>query len=120
MRHPTLLAGLLVSERVLAARIEARTRAMFERGVADEVRSAAARLLSTTARRVIGLEEVAGLDAAAAAASINRRTRRYAAYQRKWMRRIPGLALVDAERDPGVVADEIREMAWAGQRLSPD
>ena len=28
------------------------------------------------------------------------RTRRYAAYQRKWMRRIPGIVLVEAARDP--------------------
>lgn len=119
VRHPALLVGLLVSESVLTARIEARTRAMFERGVVDEVQSAGTQILSTTAKRVIGLEEIAELDAAAAAASINRRTRRYAAYQRKWMRRIPGLALVDAERDTGVVADEIREMARAGQRLPP-
>ena len=43
------------------------------------------------------------------------RTRRYAAYQRKWMRRIPGIAMVDADRPAGEVADEIVEMARARQ-----
>ena len=45
------------------------------------------------------------------------RTRRYAAYQRKWMRRIPGLVSVDATRPAGEVADEILELARARQRL---
>jgi tRNA A37 N6-isopentenylltransferase MiaA len=35
------------------------------------------------------------------------RTRRYAAYQRKWMRRIPDLILLDAARSPDVVADDV-------------
>ena len=41
--------------------------------------------------------------------SIVIRTRRYAAYQRKWMRRIPGLVLVEASRPPAEVAQEIVE-----------
>ena len=35
------------------------------------------------------------------------RTRRYAAYQRKWMRRIPGLVPIDGNRPPAEVAQEI-------------
>ena len=35
------------------------------------------------------------------------RTRRYAAYQRKWMRRIPGLLPVDGDRPTAEVAGEI-------------
>src|SRR5436853_234199 len=45
------------------------------------------------------------------------RTRRYAAYQRKWMRRIPGLVTVNADRPPGEIADDILEMASARQSL---
>ena len=45
------------------------------------------------------------------------RTRRYAAYQRKWMRRVPGLVSVAADRPPDEVADEIVEVARARQRL---
>jgi tRNA dimethylallyltransferase len=39
-RRPTLVAGLEVPKDVLERRIEERTRAMFERGVVDEVRAA--------------------------------------------------------------------------------
>jgi len=35
------------------------------------------------------------------------RTRRYAKRQRTWMRRLPGLRLVDADRPPAAVAAEI-------------
>jgi tRNA A37 N6-isopentenylltransferase MiaA len=35
------------------------------------------------------------------------RTRRYAAYQRKWMRRIPGLVSLAADRPAAEVAEEI-------------
>ena len=45
------------------------------------------------------------------------RTRRYAAYQRKWMRRIPGLVSVAADRSADEIADEIVDMACARQRL---
>ena len=45
------------------------------------------------------------------------RTRRYAAYQRKWMRRIPELVSVNANRSPKEVADEIVEVARTRKRL---
>ncbi len=45
------------------------------------------------------------------------RTRRYAAYQRKWMRRIPGIVTVRADRPAGQVADEILEVARARERV---
>ena len=41
------------------------------------------------------------------------RTRRYAAYQRKWMRRIPGIVLVDADRPVEEVADAVLDLARA-------
>ena len=47
------------------------------------------------------------------------RTRRYAAYQRKWMRRVPGLVIVDADRPPGEIADDIVALARTRERL-PD
>ena len=79
---------------------------MFERGVEDEVRGALAQPISRTARAVLGLGEVAELPRAEAEAAIVARTRRYAAYQRKWMRRIPGLVTVRADRPAEEVADE--------------
>ena len=86
---------------------------MFECGVEDEVRRALAQPLSTTARKVMGLSEVAGLEPEQAIVALAARTRRYAAYQRKWMRRIPGLVSVNANRSPEEVADEILEVARA-------
>ena len=116
-RHPTLVVGLEVPKPELDRRIEARTRAMFERGVEDEVRRALAGPLSTTARTIQGLRDIAELPPEAARDALTQRTRRYAAYQRKWMRRIPRLVTVRADRPPGEVADEVLEMARARQRL---
>ena len=106
-RHPTLIVGLEVPSEELERRIEQRTRTMFERGVEEEVRRALDGPISPTARTIFGLEEVAELPREEAIEAIVVRTRRYAAYQRKWMRRIPGLVAVDASRPPGEVAQEI-------------
>jgi tRNA dimethylallyltransferase len=116
-RHPTLVVGLEVPKAELERRIEARTRAMFEAGVAEEARRALAGLISETARKTLGLEEAATLPPEEAREAIVTRTRRYAAYQRKWMRRIPGLVSVAADRPAGEIADEILEMARARQLL---
>jgi tRNA dimethylallyltransferase len=116
-RHPTLLVGLDVPKPVLERRIEERTRAMFEAGVEDEVRRALAGPISKTARKTLGLDEVSTLPREEAIAALVVRTRRYAAYQRKWMRRIPGLVMVDADRPPGEVADEIVTLARTRERL---
>ena len=45
------------------------------------------------------------------------RNRQFAAYQRKWMRRIPGLVTVRGDRDADEVADEILALARARERL---
>jgi tRNA dimethylallyltransferase len=117
-RHPTLVAGLDVPQEELFRRIEARSEAMFDAGVAEEVAAALAGPISATARKAMGLEEVSRLPRSAAIEALNVRTRAYAAYQRKWMRRIPGLVSVAADRPPGEVADEILDLARARQRLS--
>ena len=116
-RHPTLLVGLDVPPDELERRIEARTAAMFECGVEEEVARALGGSISRTARAVLGLEEVATLPRAEAEAAIVVRTRRYAAYQRKWMRRIPGLVTVRADRPADEVADAILEVARARERV---
>ena len=82
----------------LERRIVARTDAMFEQGVVEEVRAALAAGVSRTAAKALGLDEIATLPEAEARERIIIRTRRYAAYQRKWMRRIPGLVSVDGTR----------------------
>jgi len=116
-RHPTVVVGLELPKEELDRRIEERTRAMFERGAADEARRALAGPISSTARTIHGLEEAAQLPEGEAVETLIRHTRRYAAYQRKWMRRIPGLVSLPADRPPGEVADAILEVARARQRL---
>jgi tRNA dimethylallyltransferase len=117
MRHPTLAFGLEVPRHELDRRIAQRTRTMFERGAAEEARRALAGPISTTARTIHGLLEAAELPQDEAIEALARRTRRYASYQRKWMRRLPGLVSLPADRPPGEVADAILEMARARQRL---
>jgi tRNA dimethylallyltransferase len=116
-RRETVIVGLEVPPDELERRIEARTHALWERGVEEEVRAALAGPISRTAHAVLGLDEVARLPRAEAEAAIVRRTRRYAAYQRKWMRRIPGLVTVRADRPPEEVADAVLEVARARKRV---
>jgi tRNA dimethylallyltransferase len=116
-RHPTSIVGLEVPVTELDARIETRTRAMFEAGVEEEVRRALAQPLSSTARKILGLREVAELPRAEAEAALRARTRKLAAYQRKWMRRIPGLVSVEADRSPDEVADDVLALARGRQRV---
>ena len=115
-RHPTLIVGLDVPMDVLERRIEERTRTMFERGAVEEASRALAGPISETARTIHGLQDLAELPSEEAFLALVRRTRRYAAYQRKWMRRIPGLVSLPADRPPGEVADAILEVAWATPR----
>jgi tRNA A37 N6-isopentenylltransferase MiaA len=90
---------------------------MFEAGVEEEVRRALRSRPSPTAIRALGLREVAELPRKEALDALIVRTRRYAAYQRKWLRRIPGLVSVNADRPADEIADEIVEVARARQRL---
>jgi tRNA dimethylallyltransferase len=111
LRHPTVVFGLEVPKEILTERIEARTRAMFERGAEEEVERALAGSLSGTAGQVIGLREVKDLPRDEAMATITRRTLQYAAYQRKWMRRIPGLISLPGDQPPEEVAETLLEAA---------
>jgi tRNA dimethylallyltransferase len=115
LRHPTVVFGLDVTREVLAERIARRTRHMLAAGARSEAQAALSGTLATTARHVIGLSELAELPEHEAVEAIDTRTRRYAAYQRRWMRRIPGLVSLSADRPPGEIADEILEVARARQ-----
>jgi tRNA dimethylallyltransferase len=117
-RHPTLLVGLDMPKPELERRIAERTRRMFEAGVEKEVRDALLAELSATAQKVIGLHEVATLPQEEAVEALVVRTRRYAAYQRKWLRRLDGLVIVAADRPPEETAAEIVTLARARERLS--
>jgi tRNA dimethylallyltransferase len=116
-RHPTLLVGLDVPKPELDRRIEERTRRMFDAGVAEEVRNALLAEPSATARKIIGLHEVATLPREEAIEALIVRTRRYAAYQRKWLRRLEGLVIVAADRPPEETAAEIVALARTRERL---
>jgi tRNA dimethylallyltransferase len=117
-RHPTVIVGLDLPKDLVERRIEARTRDMFDAGAEEEARRALGGPLSATARKTMGLDEVATLPREEAIAALVARTRRYAAYQRKWMRRIPGLVMVEADRPPGEIADDIVTLARTRERLS--
>jgi tRNA dimethylallyltransferase len=117
-RHPTLLVGLDVPKPELDRRIAERTSRMFETGVEDEVRNALRTEPSATARKIIGLDEVATLPREQAIEALIVRTRRYAAYQRKWLRRLEGLVMVAADRPPEETAAEIVALARTRERLS--
>jgi tRNA dimethylallyltransferase len=86
---------------------------MFGAGVVDEVRAArAGHRFSATAERIHGVQDVTALlhgqiDQLEAQRRLNVRTRRYAKRQRTWMRRLPEVALVAADRDPQAIAAEI-------------
>jgi tRNA dimethylallyltransferase len=113
VRRPTLVAGLEVPKERLGERIRARAERMIRAGVADEVRAARTRGISHTAEKALGLRELAELPGEQALERIVVRTRRYAAYQRKWMRRIPGIVMIDGDRPADEVADAILEVARA-------
>jgi tRNA dimethylallyltransferase len=108
VRLPSFVVGLDLARETLAARIRMRTRSMFEQGVDEEVRAA-----GEVAPHVLGFDAVRTLPREEAIAELERATVRFAAYQRKWMRRIPGIVMIDADRPAGEVADEILEMARA-------
>jgi tRNA dimethylallyltransferase len=116
-RNPSIVFGLEVPVETLNRRIDVRARAMVQGGAGEEARRALAAPLSATARKVIGLEDLGALANDEAVDAIARKTRQYAAYQRKWLRRIPGVVSVRADRPADAVADEILEVARARQRL---
>jgi tRNA A37 N6-isopentenylltransferase MiaA len=86
-------------------------------GAGEEARRAWAGPLSATARKILGLEEFATLDEPEAVDAVVTATKRLARYQRKWLRRMPAVVTLDADRPPEEVADEIVALGRAGKRL---
>jgi tRNA dimethylallyltransferase len=104
MRHPTRLIGLTMERAALDAAIDARVDAMVAAGAVQEVRDADAAGASPTARKALGFRELLAGDVAAMKAG----TRRYARRQLTWMRKLPGVELVDVTgRDAADVAAEL-------------
>jgi tRNA dimethylallyltransferase len=103
-RHPTRLVGLVMEREALYARIDARVEEMVARGAVDEVRAAHAAGASDTARKALGFEELLAGDIEA----MKRRTRNFAKRQLTWMRKLPGVEVVDVTaRPPEAVAGEL-------------
>jgi tRNA dimethylallyltransferase len=117
-RFPTTIVALDVALEVLDERIAARTHAMAAGGVVAEARAAWGGPLSDTARKVLGLEQFATLPEAEAVEEVITATRRLARYQRKWLRRMPGVVTLDGNRPAEEIADEIVALGRAGEHLS--
>jgi tRNA dimethylallyltransferase len=117
-RLPTTIVALDVPLEELDRRIEERTRAMAADGAADEARRAFGDPLSDTARRVLGLVEFATLPQDAAIESVVAATRRLARYQRKWLRRMPGVVMLDGTGPPEEVADAIVALEREREQVS--
>jgi tRNA dimethylallyltransferase len=104
VRHPTLLAGLVMQRELLYARIDERVDSMVASGAAEEVRRAHAAGASLTARKALGFEELLSGDVEA----MKRRTRNYARRQLTWMRKLANVAVIDTTgRGAGDVAGEV-------------
>src|SRR4051794_4506458 len=108
-RRPTLLFGLTMERAALYERIDARVDAMVAAGAAEEVRRADAAGASRTARKALGFEELLAGDVDA----MKKRTRNYAKRQLTWMRKLPGVHLIDMTgREPlDAAADIARVLA---------
>ncbi len=106
-RRPTRVVGLDVPQDELERRIDERTDAMLARGAAREARAALQAGASKTAEKALGLRELVELAPDEARRQIVARTRRYASYQRKWMRRIPGIEVLDGRGRPEELARQI-------------
>jgi tRNA dimethylallyltransferase len=117
-RLPTTIVALELPLAELDHRIEERTRAMAAAGAAEEARRAWAQPLSDTARKVLGLEQFATLPEQEAIAAVAQATRRLARYQRKWLRKMPGVIRLDGNRLAAEVADEIIALGRERQHLS--
>jgi tRNA dimethylallyltransferase len=117
-RHPTTIVALDLPLDELDRRIVIRTAAMAAAGAAGEAARAWAQPLSETARKVLGLEEFATLPLDEAVERVTVATGRLARYQRKWLRRMPGVVTLDANRPPEEIAADIVTLGRTGQHLS--
>jgi tRNA dimethylallyltransferase len=103
-RVPTRLVGLTIERARLYEQIDARVARMLEAGVLEEVRRAAENGAGPTAEKAVGFRELLAGDPEAMA----RRTRQYARRQLTWMRKLPGVELIDMTgSDPGQAAARI-------------
>ncbi len=117
LRHPTQIFALALAPERLDNRIRARAKRMLAEGGGEEAAAAWEQPLSATARKVLGLEQLATLGRAEAVDAVVTATRRLSRYQRKWIRRLPGVITLDGRQSPEELADEIVALAGARERL---
>ena len=103
LRRPAVLFGIVMDRDVLADRISERVDEMLAGGLVDEVELAIERGASKTARKAIGFREAEAvlngeLSLEEAAEQIKRRHRQYVRRQLTWMRKLPGVELMDRDR----------------------
>ena len=104
VRVPTRLVGLTRDRDDLAARIDARVQSMLDAGAEGEVRAADVAGASVTARKALGFGHLLRGDVQ----GMQRDTRRYAKRQLTWMRKLPGVEVIDVTgREPDDVAAQI-------------
>jgi tRNA dimethylallyltransferase len=104
LRHPTALVGLVDDRDELGRRIDARVDEMVAAGAAEEARLAAEAGASRTARAALGFEELLRGDVDA----VKRAHRDYARRQLTWMRKMPGIEVIDRTgRSDADVAREV-------------
>ncbi|MFL5896624.1 MAG: tRNA (adenosine(37)-N6)-dimethylallyltransferase [Thermoleophilaceae bacterium] len=102
-RHPTTLVGLVMDRDEHDRRIDARMEAIAA-AAAGEVRAADAAGASTTARKAHGFEDLLAGDVE----GMKRKARQFARRQLTWMRKLPGVEVVDVTgRSPADVAADL-------------
>jgi tRNA dimethylallyltransferase len=105
-RVPSVLVGLVMDRKILNARIDARMEAIAAMAT-EEVRAADLAGASQTARKALGFEDLLAGDVD----GLKRKTRRFAGRQMTWMRKLPGVNLVDATgREPKDLAEEVAQL----------
>ena len=107
LRHPTVLCGLTIEREELHARIDERVEAMVARGAAAEAERADAAGASRTARAAIGFAELLTGNVE----RMKSAQRAFARRQLTWMRRMPGVELIDRTgMSDGAVARRITSL----------
>jgi tRNA dimethylallyltransferase len=91
LRRPAVLVGLTLDRDALRRRIDERVAAMVVAGAPSEVARAARSGASRTARAAIGFDELLNGDVE----GMKRAQRAYARRQLTWMRRMPGVEVID-------------------------
>jgi tRNA dimethylallyltransferase len=103
-RRPTTLVGLTADREELSRRIDGRVDEMIAAGARAEVERVAQAGASRTARAALGFEALLAGDTEA----VKRAHRAYARRQLTWMRKLPGVELIDRTgRDDPDVARQV-------------